>query len=200
MTRHIAMKGAAGTGMFTPDEVRALVTKAAGNFPHLNRSPAMPAQTLVRKKAKSDQCAVYDADGNLVGTCDPDSITMVAAPKAPGGPAAPPTDLTPAPAASVGTPADAVPAAKAMSAGVRGQQQLGGPTPRGGVPVVPAEGEGDELQKAIAKASAHAAQLQKQFGPNSGASAVEQAAATAQLNDLAFAAISATLKRGTRVR
>lgn len=85
-----------------------------------------PAPAPVAKADKTPQVAVYDANGNLVGVADPADITMIAAAKAPAAntgdtmpdePAAPaaeapapPTDLTPAPAASVGTPADAVPA------------------------------------------------------------------------------------------
>jgi hypothetical protein len=84
----------------------------------------------VAKAEKTPQVAIYDANGNLVGTVDPAEITMLAPAKAPEAaakaddgampeepaapaaeaPAATPTDLTPAPAASVGTPADAVPA------------------------------------------------------------------------------------------
>lgn len=80
----------------------------------------------VAKADKPPQVAVYDANGNLVGVVDPADVTMIAAAKAPAAntddapdepaptaeaPDAPPTDMTPAPAASVGTPADAVPAA-----------------------------------------------------------------------------------------
>lgn len=85
---------------------------------------AAPAPVV--KAEKTPQVAIYDANGNLVGTVDPAEITMLAPakapeaaaksddtpdePAAPAAEAAPPTDLTPAPAASVGTPADAVPA------------------------------------------------------------------------------------------
>lgn len=88
----------------------------------------------VAKAEKTPQVAIYDANGNLVGTVDPAEITMLApakapepaakaedtAPEEPAAPAAeapeqPPADLTPAPAASVGTPADAVPADDAVA-------------------------------------------------------------------------------------
>lgn len=146
------------------------------------------------KADKSPMVAIYDADQNLVGMVDPDMITEIAQPQAPGK-QQPPTDLQAAPAGTVGTPADAVsPTAKAMSRGAeqRGAHQLGGPTPRGGVPVTPA---GDELAKAIANAVAHGSALKKQFGPNSGASAPEQADVTGQLGELALAAITATVNR-----
>lgn len=88
---------------------------------------AEAAPAPVAKADKPPQVAVYDANGNLVGVADPADITMIAAAKAPAAntddatpdepaapaaeaPDAPPTDMTPAPAASVGTPADAVPA------------------------------------------------------------------------------------------
>lgn len=91
----------------------------------------MPGE--VAKAGKPPQVAIYDANGNLVGTVDPAEITMLAPAKAPeaaadastddgtdgevtaaddtqmaAADAATPTDLAPAPAATVGTPADAV--------------------------------------------------------------------------------------------
>jgi hypothetical protein len=51
-------------------------------------------------KAAKPQMAVYDADGNLVGTVDPDVITELANAKAPEAkpkPAAAPTAAAPAP-------------------------------------------------------------------------------------------------------
>lgn len=69
---------------------------------------------------KPEQVAVYDADGNLVGVADPADITPLANVKAPaknddgekpeGEPAKPAADgdMTPAPAAGAGTPADDV--------------------------------------------------------------------------------------------
>lgn len=60
------------------------------------------------KADKSPMVACYDASGNLVGMADPDDITILADAKAPGSADAPPTDMQPAPSASVGTPADAV--------------------------------------------------------------------------------------------
>lgn len=89
---------------------------------------AAEAPAPVAKADKPPQVAVYDAHGNLVGVADPADITMIAAAKAPAAntdddttpdepaaeaaeaPEMAPTDLTPAPAASVGTPADATPA------------------------------------------------------------------------------------------
>lgn len=119
------------------------VTAASGQEPAMGAADAAPKPiagvavtdvtkaadeaTPVAKAEKTPQVAIYDANGNLVGTVDPAEITMLAPAKAPEAaakaddmldePAAPaaeapaaPTDLTPAPPASVGTPADAVPA------------------------------------------------------------------------------------------
>lgn len=87
------------------------------------------APAPVVKADKPPQVAIYDANGNLVGTVDPAEITMLAPAQAPEAatkadddapadpatdatpaPEAPPADLTPAPPASVGTPADGTPA------------------------------------------------------------------------------------------
>jgi hypothetical protein len=115
----------ASTPLGTPKEPAAAETPAAAG---------MPGE--VAKAGKPPQVAIYDANGNLVGTVDPAEITMLAPAKAPeaaadasvddgtdGGnaatddtqmaaadtaDAATPTDLAPAPAATVGTPADAV--------------------------------------------------------------------------------------------
>lgn len=90
-------------------------------------SPAHPVTKA--SKAKSDQVAVYDAEGNLVGVTDPDAITPVATAQTPEKPkTAPAADPAQAPQ----------PTAKAMSAGARGHQ-LGGTTPRGGVPITDAQ-------------------------------------------------------------
>lgn len=74
---------------------------------------------------KPQMVAVYDKKGNLVGIVDPEKITTIAgaeadeedeSPDADSEPATPETtDLTPAPAAEVGTPADAVPDDKAVT-------------------------------------------------------------------------------------
>ncbi|HEY3718377.1 MAG TPA: hypothetical protein VGL39_27960 [Jatrophihabitantaceae bacterium] len=78
---------------------------------------AATAETTEVEKAKGDpQVAVYDANGNLVGVADPSSITPLSDAKAPGADAA--DDLEPAPAAEVGTPADAPEAAPAAPAPV----------------------------------------------------------------------------------
>jgi len=60
-----------------------------------------PQPRPVLKAKKKDQVAVYDANGNLVGTCDPDSITVLATAQAP---AAKPKPAAPA-AASAAAPA-----------------------------------------------------------------------------------------------
>ncbi len=89
-------------------------------------APTPPAGAVVTEVEKADgekqMVAVYDANGDLVGIVDAERITPVAgakktAPEEVGDDAgsddtpaaeAPPTDLTPAPPAEVGTPADAV--------------------------------------------------------------------------------------------
>lgn len=67
---------------------------------------------------KPEMVAVYDKNGNLVGIVSPEKITRIAGADADepdddndgeAAEAAPATDLTPAPQADVGTPADAVP-------------------------------------------------------------------------------------------
>lgn len=132
----------------TPTET---VTAASGQEPAMGTAQAEPkpvagqavtemtkADDVPAKKAdKPEQMAIYDADGNLVGTVDPGDVTRLTSAKAPaatetgtdagtddgdGTPAdnaamaaadagddgTTPTDLAPAPAATVGTPADAV--------------------------------------------------------------------------------------------
>lgn len=103
--------------------------KPVAGLPVTEMTKAADEPAPVAKAEKVPQVAIYDAQGNLVGTVDPAEITMLAPAKAPeaaakaddaapeepaapaaGAPAATPTDLTPAPPASVGTPADAVPA------------------------------------------------------------------------------------------
>lgn len=106
-----------------------------------------PATEPVAKAGKAPQVAIYDAQGNLVGTVDPGEITMLAPAKAPEAaaepaaaegaepeqpaadapapaPATPPTDLAPAPSAAAGTPADAVDDGVAKTAA-----QAAAPTP-----------------------------------------------------------------------
>ena len=67
--------------------------------------------TVGKAKAKPEpQIPVYDADGKLVGLCDPDDLLPVADGQAKPKPAAidpAQTDLTPTPSAQVGVPADA---------------------------------------------------------------------------------------------
>lgn len=108
------------------------------------QSPAMGAQqppaaasagvpvTDVAKAKGDPQLVVYDESGKLLGIVDPGDLTPVAnstaapadadgavepaaAPAATPAADAPPTDLTPAPPAEVGTPADAVPDDEAMT-------------------------------------------------------------------------------------
>jgi hypothetical protein len=110
------------------------VTAASGQEPAMGVQQADPkpvAGLPVTDVAKADgdkpeMVAVFNANGKLVGIVDPAKITMVSGASADEGnsddtgsdmdgddtnaPAAPETtDLTPAPAAEVGTPADAVP-------------------------------------------------------------------------------------------
>lgn len=104
-------------------------TEAAGQEPAMGAAEAAPRPVAgqvitdtasAMAKAKTPQVAVYDQNGNLVGTVDPEEITMLAPAEAPAeaadaepaaaAPASPDaSDLTPAPAAEVGTPADAAP-------------------------------------------------------------------------------------------
>lgn len=204
-------KTAHATSQFTPKQSRILADIAEENERRRHAiakafaAGEANARALIKAKSsdKEPMVAVYDADGNLVGMIEPDAITEIAQPKAADAQDAAPTDLTPAPAGSVGTPADAVPTAtaKAMSRGAEqhGAHQLGGPHPRGGFPIVSAQ-DASDLDQALTKAAAHGAELKKQFGPNSGASAAEQVRAGTQLDALAYAAISATLgrRRGPR--
>jgi hypothetical protein len=106
------------------------VTADAGQKPAMGVAEADPkpvAGVPVTDMAKADgdkpeMVAVFNANGKLVGIVDPEKITMVSGASADddtssdtdgadtSAPAAPETtDLTPAPAAEVGTPADAVP-------------------------------------------------------------------------------------------
>jgi hypothetical protein len=80
-----------------------------------------PAEEGVAKagetEGKAKMVAVFDSKGDLVGVCDPGDITPIAGADAPTAneeepaaeaPPADPADLTPAPAAAAGTPADDV--------------------------------------------------------------------------------------------
>ena len=112
------------------------VTAESGQAPAMGTAEADPKPiagaivTDVAKAGKPAQVAIYDANGNLVGTVDPAEITMLTPAQAPTAttdnsaddapaeteqpPAAEPpataADLTPAPSAEAGIPADAVPA------------------------------------------------------------------------------------------
>lgn len=88
-------------------EVTQPVEKTAAE--PIDAKSSEPAAPAVVEKAKGDpQVAVYDANGNLVGVADPSAITPLSDAKAPG---AEPADMEPAPAAEVGTPAEAAPPA-----------------------------------------------------------------------------------------
>jgi CBS domain-containing protein len=91
-------------------------------------APVTPAEP-VAKADKAPQVAVYDKNGKLVGIVDPDDIVIIAdadaepeaaaeepaAAEPDAAPAPQTTDLDPAPAAEVGTPADAVPDDEAVA-------------------------------------------------------------------------------------
>lgn len=116
--------------MDTPT-LSADVTEVSGQEPAMGIQSPQPqpvAGAAVTDVSKADgdkpaMMAVYDADGNLIGIVDPGKVTEIqgakaAAPDAghedepeqdaPETPAAPPTDLTPAPSVDAGTPADEV--------------------------------------------------------------------------------------------
>jgi hypothetical protein len=149
--------------------VNAAEAKRQSEIQNIVSKALAAAGPVSKAKTNSDQCAVYDAAGNLVGTCDPDSITMIAAAKAP--------------------------AAQRQT----GDDELGGPkpAPQAGAPVQPVD-DTDDMQKAIAKAAAHGRALRAQIGPNSGTPAAEQVRLAKQLDELAYAAIAATINRGRR--
>ena len=112
------------------------VTAESGQAPAMGTASPEPkpvagaAVTDMAKAGKPAQVAIYDANGNLVGTVDPAEITMLTPAQAPAattddapadtavepaaaepGPAAEPpattAELTPAPSAEAGTPSDA---------------------------------------------------------------------------------------------
>jgi len=193
-----------GSGMLTPQQVRELLDSgrlAKGTSaippprPLSKRAQAHVAQvdaqaTAVDRalalgvnvaKAKADdtpQVAVYDAQGNLVGCVPEDRIIPVAQMQGSGGRAA-----------------------KAMSRGAQrtGQQQLGGPTPRGGVPVVPAQDTDDQsLVKTLAKAAPHIALMKARLQPGSSATAAERVEALDFLNVAATTALAVAQPRPRR--
>lgn len=99
-------------------------------------SKALAASVPARPVAKADkppQVAVYDADGNLVGVTDPDSITPVAAAQSPEKPKAeaPPKDMTPAQPAAAAAPAAEVTKARADQAVAQLKKSLVGGGPAG---------------------------------------------------------------------
>jgi hypothetical protein len=124
------------------DQLRAQAQRLLEDNPVAPRRQQAVRRAL-QKAANEGQVAVYDAAGNLVGTCDPAKITQLIDPKTING-----TGDTQTPQAGPGA------AAKAMSAGAEasGQKQLGGPNPPGGVPVVDAEDDDAPVAKAQANA------------------------------------------------
>lgn len=137
LTEILAISGPTqyGRSEVTDGQPIAKATDAEPEASDAERTPAQPVATGITKAEKAPQMPVYDAKGNLMGVVDPAELTRLAEPEMPAtattqdvepvaaeaqapqpGPAAaaapepataPPTDLTPAPAASVGTPADA---------------------------------------------------------------------------------------------
>ena len=80
-----------------PDGPPARQLRAAAET-YLDEHPVAPkrqqrVRAMLRKAADAGQVAVYDADGNLVGTCDPQKITRLVPAKAPD--AAPPAPAPP---------------------------------------------------------------------------------------------------------
>lgn len=124
-------------GLITPEAVRSLLAKSQPQNGSTTMAPrkmfryasgwvtspkaltnSQVATAFTKAKAKAaPQVAVFDAQGNLVGTVDADAIVPIAAPPQSADPDAPPADTTPAPSAAVGTPADQVAetVAKSMS-------------------------------------------------------------------------------------
>lgn len=105
------------------------VTAAAGEEPAMGTQQAEPKPEVAKADGDKEMVAVYDKKGNLVGIVDPEKITRIAGAESDdedgadgdssddesdagdtAADAAPETpDLEPAPAAEVGTPADAAP-------------------------------------------------------------------------------------------
>jgi len=197
-----------GSGLFSPEQVRALLDSSR---PAKSTSAIPPPRPLSKRaqahvaqvdaqaterqaavdralalgvnvaKAKADdtpQVAVFDAQGNLVGCVPEDRIIPVAQMQGSGGRAA-----------------------KSMSRGAQrtGQQQLGGPTPRGGVPVVPAQDTDDQsLVKTLAKAAPHIALMKARLQPGSSATAAERVEALDFLNVAATTALAVAQPRPRR--
>ncbi|HEY3717460.1 MAG TPA: hypothetical protein VGL39_23290 [Jatrophihabitantaceae bacterium] len=93
-----------------------LVGKAANGAKFLimkSGRPLMSASTvraIAKAASKPSLVAVYDSAGNVIGTIDQSEITPLGQPKGPDDkpPRKKTVDMEPAPAAEVGTPADAV--------------------------------------------------------------------------------------------
>jgi hypothetical protein len=100
--------------------LQVVVYDKAGGVCHVD--PARISQQVAKAdepEGKAKMVAVFDSKGDLVGVCDPGDITPIAGADAPAAneeeakpaePEAPadPADLTPAPAAAAGVPADGV--------------------------------------------------------------------------------------------
>jgi hypothetical protein len=100
----VAMYDANGRlmGMIDPDLLSTPPQSQGAPNMGTPKDAAYPGTRPVLKAKKKDQVAVYDANGNLVGTCDPDSITVLAAAQAP---TAKPKPAAAAPAAAPADPA-----------------------------------------------------------------------------------------------
>ena len=71
-------------GTVDPQDLEAFPSIPQGTNLGTPKDDPMPsAARPVLKGAKKAQMAVFDANGNLVGTCDPDEVTMLAQAKAP---------------------------------------------------------------------------------------------------------------------
>jgi hypothetical protein len=147
----------------TADEAVAKAERAA---PEAAAAAEAAGEQPVTKAEKTPQVAIYDANGNLVGTVDPAEITMLAPAKAPEpaakaedapdepaapaaeAPATPPTDLAPQPPAAAGVPADAVPADGAMT------KQAANGQPDSNTATLESSAPADILKQALADYSA----------------------------------------------
>lgn len=97
--------------------IKTAASRAVRVYDHRHSLLGVTDTSAISTIAKADgdkkaMCVVYSQDGKLMGICDPDDITPVANSQAdPDDTPAetpPAADMTPAPAATVGTPADAV--------------------------------------------------------------------------------------------
>ncbi|MGH3277389.1 MAG: hypothetical protein ACRDNZ_24060, partial [Streptosporangiaceae bacterium] len=146
---------------------RPRATGPAGSLPadgpQAARPGDLPGRTIIKASGDSDLVGVFDLDGNLVGVCDAADIEPVASPKPPPGSPGNPKSLEPQPSGEAGTPASGPGAATAAD------------------------------EAAVAKARAvvvtKAAELKDRM--YNGATAVDQARAATQLNQLAIAGLSA---------